>query len=145
MKRYVKQSQGVTLLEVLLVLAIAAMIIVMSIRYYQSASESEQANMAMEDIQGITAAADNLALGTGSYATSVSTTAISNVIGTANMMSPTGGAITIGTPAATTYSVTIPLSSNVCASVSAKLAGNAKIASPACSSGTLTYTYTNTN
>ena len=76
MKCFSKKNQGVTLLEVLLVLAIAAMIIVMSIRYYQSASTSQQVNMTMEEIQAITAAADNLAIGSGSYQTGISSAAL---------------------------------------------------------------------
>ena len=44
MKRTIKSIYGATLLEIMLVLAIAAMIIVMSVRYYQSAQMSSQAN-----------------------------------------------------------------------------------------------------
>ncbi len=39
---------GVTLLEIMLVLAIAAMVVVMSIRYYQAARASQQANDVLE-------------------------------------------------------------------------------------------------
>lgn len=144
MKRFIKMTHGVTLLEILLVLAIAAMIIIMSIRYYQSATQSEQANVAMEEIQAIAAAADNLALGTGSYAASVSTAAITSIVGSVNMITPSGQAITIGAVSATTYAVSMPIGATVCTSVSAKLAGNVKITSPTCSGGTLTYTYDNT-
>jgi len=145
MKCYRKKLAGVTLLEILLVLAIAAMIIIMSIRYYQSATQSEQANVAMEEIQAIAAAADNLALGAGSYSTTVSTNAISNVVGSANMITPNGQDITITSVTATSYGVKMPLGTTVCASVDAKLAGNSKITGASCdSTGTLTYTYDNT-
>jgi len=40
----------------------------MSIRYYQTATASEQVNTVMEQLQAITAAADNLAQASGSYA-----------------------------------------------------------------------------
>lgn len=61
------RSAGVTLLEIMLVLAIAAMIIVMSVRYYQSASSSQQATAAFAQVQAITAAADTLAQMSGDY------------------------------------------------------------------------------
>ena len=77
MKRFAKSMLGVTLLEIMLVLAIAAMIIVMSVRYYQSASASQQVNAVLQQIQGITAAADGLAQATGSYsAANVSSTTL---------------------------------------------------------------------
>lgn len=135
---------GVTLLEILLVLAIAAMIIIMSIRYYQSASSSQQANMAMEEIQAITAAADNLALGTGSYTTGATATNLANVVGAANMMSPTNQPIVYAPASASTYTVSMPLTTTVCTSVLAKLTALTKITNAACNSGTLTYTYDNT-
>jgi Tfp pilus assembly protein PilE len=142
MKRISRNLLGVTLLEVMLVLAIAAMIIVMSIRYYQSASNSQQVNMAMSEIQAITAAADNLAIGSGSYA-AASTTSIKNVIGSKNMISPTGGTITITGQTATVYVISMPLNTAICASVLPKLSAISKITSATCSSGTLGYTYNN--
>lgn len=145
MKCKTKLSQGVTLLEVLLVLAIAATIIIVSIRYYQSASQSEQSNVAIEQIQAIAAAADNLALGTGSYSGAVSTTSISNVVGSVNMITPNGQQINVNAISAIAYTVTMPLGVTVCTSVAAKIGGNSKITNPLCSgTGTLTYTYDNT-
>jgi len=145
MKGLNSRMSGVTLLEILLVLAIAAMIIIMSIRYYQSATDSEQANMAMEQIQAITAAADNLALGGGSYLASVSQAAISSVVGSNNMNTPNGSLITISNVVATSYGVSMPLGTTVCTSVLAKLQGNNKVSgTAACTAGTLSYTYDNT-
>ena len=62
MKKFVKTA-GVTLLEVMLVLAIAAMIIVMSVRYYQSTNAANQANTVVQQITSIVAAADSLSVG----------------------------------------------------------------------------------
>ncbi|TAK78692.1 MAG: hypothetical protein EPO11_01035 [Gammaproteobacteria bacterium] len=65
-----KSSQsilGVTLLEIMLVLAIASLIIVMSVRYYQSANQNSQANTFVSQVGAITAALENLTQGTGSY------------------------------------------------------------------------------
>lgn len=57
---------GVTLLEILLVLTISTSIILMSIRYYGSATQSLQANSALQTIQAITATIDGFA-SNGSY------------------------------------------------------------------------------
>ena len=142
MKKFTKSILGVTLLEIMLVLAVAAMVIVMSIRYYQSATTSQQANMAMSQIQAITSAADNLAIGTGSY-TAVTQAAITKLLGT--LTSPTGAAVTVSDGAATSYTVTMPLTEGSCASVLAKLAAVPKIDSPSCdSSNNLIYTYNST-
>lgn len=139
-----KRILGVTLLEVMLVLAVAAMVIVMSIRYYQSAQTSQQANQGMALIQAITSAADNIAVGEGNY-TNVTTTAVSTLVGT-SLNSPTGGSATIPSATATTYTVSIPMSEASCGAVKARLSAIPKINSatpaPACASdGTLSYTY----
>jgi type II secretory pathway pseudopilin PulG len=138
------KSLGVTLLEILLVLSIAAMIIVMSIRYYQSASTAQQANMVMEQIQAITAAADNLAIGTGSYSTGVTSTALAAVVGSMNMISPTNGTVTVVPGSPTTYTVTIPVNAAICASVTAKLAANPKMTNITACGTSVVYTYDNT-
>lgn len=148
MKRIIKSVLGVTLLEVMLVLAIAAMVIVMSIRYYQSSTSSQETNAAMEDIQAIASAMDNISNGgAGSY-TSITASTLAAVVGSSNMMSPTNQSIVLGTTTATTYSVTIPLNDTICTSVSAKLAAipqiNSAATAPACSNGTLTYMYDTT-
>lgn len=142
MNRSAKSVLGVTLLEIMLVLAIAAMVIVMSIRYYQSATTSQQANTTMQQIQAIAATMDNLGIGAGSYA-GITSTDITNVAGATALTSVTNQTITV-TPATSTYTVSIPLNAGICASVRAKLAANTKISSSSCSGGTLSYTYDNT-
>lgn len=143
MKRFSKSMLGVTLLEIMLVLAIAAMIIVMSIRYYQSATSSAQSNQAMQEVQAVMAAMDNLGLA-GGY-TAASQASLSATVGSTNMVTPSGGAITLGTTATNTYSVTASLNTTVCPSVAAKLQGNTKITAATCdSSGTLTMSYDRT-
>jgi type II secretory pathway pseudopilin PulG len=77
MKRLVKTVIGVTLLEVMLVLAIAALIIVMSVRYYQSASTSQEAAAFLSQIQAVAAAMNSMSQSTGNY----SGLGSSNVIG----------------------------------------------------------------
>lgn len=130
MKRLAKSVFGVTLLEVMLVLAIAAMIIVMSIRYYQTASSNQQANSFLAQSQAIVTAAEQMAQSTGSYANAVSGSPIS----TANLaallpdnafVAPWGGAISFGTVAASSFTVTTAsMPASVCPLVRAKLAAN---------------------
>ncbi|MCE3239031.1 MAG: bfpA [Gammaproteobacteria bacterium] len=68
MKKFLQKIAGVTLLEIMLVLAIAAMVIVMSIRYYQSASLNQQINAAVQAVTSVIAAGESYRSGTGSYA-----------------------------------------------------------------------------
>ena len=65
MKKTVKSMLGVTLLEIMLVLAIAALVIVMSIRFYQSAADSNKVNAGLNTIQGVVAAAESSITATG--------------------------------------------------------------------------------
>ena len=58
MKINLKKMIGVTLLEILLVLVVAALVLVMSIRYYQSASTSAKVNASVEILQSAIGAAD---------------------------------------------------------------------------------------
>jgi type II secretory pathway pseudopilin PulG len=135
---------GVTLLEVMLVLAIAAMIIVLSIRYYQSAQTSQQVNAAMNQVQAIIAAADGIALGTGSY-TGVTLATVAGAItpGATTMNSPNGAAITMTTGTATTYTVTMNLGT-ACEAVKARLVTVPKMAAGTCTGGSITLTYDST-
>jgi type II secretory pathway pseudopilin PulG len=151
MKRFYKSVLGVTLLEIMLVLAIAAMIIVMSVRYYQSASSSQQANALLEQIQAITAAADGLAQASGSY----SVAAISNSNLKALMpggehafLTPWGTTITVGTPTGSTYNVKIEKApAGVCPLVISKLVTNnhykslAPAAASSCGSSAIDISY----
>ena len=68
MKKLLKSTLGVTLLEVLLVLVIASLVLVMSIRYYQTASQSAKVNAAMEILTGIMASTDAYLAGGNSLA-----------------------------------------------------------------------------
>jgi Tfp pilus assembly protein PilE len=141
MKHLIKAAVGVTLLEIMLVLAVAAMIVVMSIRYYQAAQTSQKANLALSEAQAIMAAMDNLGVSAG-YG-GVTQTNLSAVAGSLNMKTPNGGSVVLGTVTATTYTITMPLTAATCPSVSAKLQGNSKITAT-CSGNNLAFTYNNT-
>lgn len=153
MKKSIKSILGVTLLEIMLVLAIAAMVIVMSIRYYQSASSSQQSNAILQQVLAIAAAADSLAQASGSYIAIGSASAALNnsllapIISTSALTAPWGGAITVTGTAAGVYTILIAsVPSAVCPLLTAKLtANNHYTISPACSatgSTAVTVTYT---
>ena len=145
MKKFSKSVLGVTLLEIMLVLAIAAMVIVMSVRYYQSATASQQANSALQLIQGIAAAADGLAQGKGSYSGEVTTASITALMPGGIMKAPWGGVISITGSSASTYSISIAsMPAAVCSQVKSRLEGNPKyknIATCGTSAAAFTYTY----
>ena len=151
MRRFAKSILGVTLLEIMLVLAIAAMIIVMSVRYYQSASSNQQANAALEMIQGIAAAADGLAQSTGAYNGATVTTAnIQQLMPNNSLGTPWGTTATFTPTSATVYTVSLPNTpAAVCPQLNSRLSANPKytVTSGACgaAAATFTYTYTSTN
>lgn len=145
MKRFKSSMLGVTLLEIMLVLAIAAMIIVMSIRYYQSAGTSNQANAIMQQIQAITAMGDNYAQTTGSYK-DVTQANLTPLLPSSAFTAPWGGAITISGNTDTSYEVKIASTpGQVCSLIKPRLLNNKQFGTPTCTAGTtgdLTYTYT---
>ena len=146
MKQFSKSALGVTLLEIMLVLAVAAMIIVMSVRYYQSATASEQANSMLEMVQAITAAADGIAQPVGTYA-SATTTAVTPMMPNQSMTTVWGATVTLGSQSATSYQVTISsIPTAVCNAFTPKLLASSKFTtSSTCNGGAFTYTYTSTN
>lgn len=142
MKLNMRSILGVTLLEIMLVLAIAAMVIVMSIRYYQSATSSQQVNTIMQQLQGVTASMDNLAVGSGTYANISQAQLLASLGGGNALTTPLGGTITMSSPSATGYTITVPLNATICPMVATKVAANAKmsVTNPTTCT-TLTYTY----
>ena len=149
MKKISKSILGVTLLEVMLVLAIAAMVIVMSVRYYQSASANQQATSIVQQIQGIISAADSVAqAGASPSYTLVTVAAITPLMpgGVLTTLWP-GGVISIPTTTATSYTVRFTLMpKTVCPLVRAQLAANTKFSAlTTCSTtGVTTFNYTYT-
>lgn len=143
-KKTMKTMLGVTLLEIMLVLAIAAMIIVMSIRYYQSASSSQQANAIMEQVQAIVAGADSLAQSSGSYASANLSANLKTLLPSNAMAAPWGGTITITGATASTYVINIPNPPTaVCLLLTTRIKVNNHFTAGTCATGSpLTLTYT---
>jgi type II secretory pathway pseudopilin PulG len=144
MMKSMKKMLGVTLLEIMLVLAIAAMVIVMSIRYYQSANTAQQTNSILSQIQAIGAAADSLAQGAGTY-TAATQANVTSLMPAGGMTTPWGTAVTI-VPAATTYTVTIAgMPPGVCAGLVTRLAANGHFGTlSACGAAAANFSYTYT-
>lgn len=135
MNRNVSSMTGVTLLEILLVLAISASIIMMSVRYYGSATYSLQANTVIQQVQGITAAIDSYT-GGGSYG-GINDTLIKPLLPGSSMITPWGTSIAISDPLPSSYQVTLPsVPKAVCALIYSKLQSNNhyQISTP-CNSG----------
>lgn len=145
MKRFAAKQLGVTLLEIMLVLAIAAMVIVMSVRYYQSATASQQTNATLQLVQAIAAAADNLAQSTGSYS-GVSTATVAPLLPGGGSTIPTqwGTVITI-TSGTNTYGVSIAsVPSQVCPLLVSRLSANSHFKNVSACTGAaqdVSYTY----
>lgn len=139
-----KKFLGVTLLEIMLVLAVAAVIIVMSVRYYQTASINQQGATALEQIQAITSIADGLAQGTGSY-TAVTQSAVAALMPNQVMTTPWGTTIKVDPGQATSYVVTLPNApAGVCGQIKPRLTTNAnfKVTCSTSTAGDFVYTYT---
>jgi Tfp pilus assembly protein PilE len=141
MKRSSRTMQGVTLLEIMLVLAIAAMVIVMSIRYYQSASTNQKINGALDTITGIVAAGESYLSATGTFTSMPATAFDAYLPGGSSPTSPWGGVITYATAAANSYTITFNPAPPVdaCARLTAMLLKNKNIVPNAsCSTFTVT-------
>lgn len=145
MKRLFKSLSGVTLLEIMLVLAIAAMVIVMSVRYYQSATAGSQANSAVMQVQAIFAAADSLAQSAGGdySAAGVSVASLTPMLPGTAFVLPWGSTITMGVPTATSVLLTMPsVPSTQCTLIRNRLSSNNRFSLSACGAGATTITIT---
>lgn len=122
MKRFAKPMLGVTLLEILLVLAIAAMIIVMSVRYYQSASQSSQANSFIQQVQNITAAVESLAVSGGYGSGNITNTKVEAIVGASGLVAPWGATAMQVTGTANGYQLKFPAAGDAqCTLIKARL------------------------
>jgi len=144
-----KSIYGATLLEGMLYLSIAALIIIMSIKYYRTATASKQSNDAMSIVQAIVSMADSMAMSTGSYSTGGLTTAAVDTMLPNNGTVPWGSGTVTLTASSNSYTVTLPgMPADVCTLFNAKLKGDTVhySTSTACpSSGTVAFAYTYTN
>ena len=140
MKRMNKSMLGVTLLEIMLVLAIAALVIVMSIRFYQSASSSQKINATISVVQGITAAAENYFNSAGSTYVGVDTGIVPYLPNNQIPNSPFGDTITVsGTANVLTINFTTAIPTQECNAIIKFLQQNSHF-TPAPTCSTISYT-----
>ncbi|OGT62015.1 MAG: hypothetical protein A3F14_00335 [Gammaproteobacteria bacterium RIFCSPHIGHO2_12_FULL_43_28] len=115
---------GVTLLEIMLVLALAAMVIILSVRYYTTSTSFREANDLLSKISAITAAADTIAGPTSSY-TGVTRQSVVDLVSENSMTTPWGGAIGFTVDSARSYTVSIPgVPSVTCNKIRSNLSAN---------------------
>lgn len=133
--------RGVTLLEILLVLTISASILIMSIRYYGSATSSLHTNTALQQIEVITAIVDNYAIGT-SY-TGINTETVKSLLPSHALTTPWGTDIVIKSVASNAYEVVLPATpTQICPLILSKLAANTHYkVSSICGQSTTDFTY----
>jgi Tfp pilus assembly protein PilE len=129
MKRLIKSIAGVTLLEIMLVLAIASMVIVMSIRYYQNASTNAKINVVVDHVTGVVAAAESYLASSGTFSGSTATNLLPYLPGGSMPNSPWGGAMTYAAGGANMYTLVVPsISSSACTTLTGLLGSNTKFA-----------------
>ena len=140
MKRSFKSVLGVTLLEIMLVLAIAAMVIVMSIRYYQSASLNQKIAATLNNITAIVAAGESYLAATGTLTALSSTNLNPYLPGNTMPFSGWGGQMSVTTGAANSYSIGIPsVPANGCTQLTNLVQQNSKLVmASGCASVTVT-------
>lgn len=139
MKRSSKSMLGVTLLEIMLVLAIAAMVIVMSIRYYQSASTNQKINVTLNNLTGIIAAGESYLAANGTFDTISSTALQPYLPGNSMPNSGWGGAMSVDKISATSYRISMPAPPTPdCTRLKALITTNQKVTAAAdCSTFTI--------
>jgi prepilin-type N-terminal cleavage/methylation domain-containing protein len=125
-----KSIRGVTLLEIMLVLAIAAVVIMTSVKFYKGANASQQSAAFLEQVQTIITVADTLAQGASAYA-AVTQKAVSASLGGSQYMGTQWGSFSFNAPAngATSYTITYPVNvpTAIWTAVNAQLSANPRI------------------
>lgn len=142
MKRSFTSMLGVTLLEIMLVLAVAALMIVLGTRFYQSASTTNKVNAAMGIVQGIVSASESVINVKGNLST-VQTDITAYLPGNAMPNSPWGGAITISDAKDNSYTINIPVTDPTgCTTLRSLLNQNSKFKAADCKGDSIAVTVT---
>jgi len=131
MKKSLQSMLGVTLLEIMLVLAIAAMVIVMSIRYYQSASNNQKIAAGLNAVTSVIAAGESVLGATGSL-TTVAKDALPYLPNNAMPNSPWGGPMTVTGAGASTFTIVMNIPTALCPSFLSLVTQNAKLSTSSC-------------
>lgn len=138
--KHATKPYGVTLLEIMLVLAIASMVVVMSMKYYQSASLREKISSVTAAVSAIVAAGKSDWGAKGSLTAAATDIPAYMPNGTLPTSPFNGAALTISGATTNSYVITVPgISSAQCTLLSAALSQNNKL-TVACPAGTVTVT-----
>lgn len=136
-----RARKGIGLLELMLALAIIAVLIIMATRYYQTTARSSRMNDAVQQVNAIVAAANNYKVGQGSY------TGIDNidklismgVLPSSAKFSPWGTTVTV-TGASSTVTIKMAgVSSTDCNTILQRLSSNKNIVVTVADGCTFTY------
>ncbi len=134
MRRSCKSMVGVTLLEIMLVLAIAAMVIVMSIRYYQSASLNQKINSSLSNVIAVVGAAESYLSSNGSF-TSINNAAIQGYFPSNKVPNAAwGNTMTVASTVATQYTITFDpaIPAEACPAMQRLVGQNSKLVMSSC-------------
>lgn len=142
-----RNLSGVTLLETMLLLAIVGLLVVLSVRYYQSSSATQKANQVVQQVQSVVSSVDSVTVGKGTYS-GINNSSILTLLPSSGLTLQWGGSITVTGSSTTVYTISISsVPKEVCPLVTAKLLRDSHLGSvaPTCNSTTptnLNYTYT---
>ncbi len=148
-----KKQTGIGLLELMLSLAIIAVLIIMATRYYQSTRQSQLVSEGVGQVNAIVAAVGNWRVGVSGYTASGSGGSLSystlfkqgylpQVWGTdSSTASPWGGALEVAGASTTSYTISYSsLPSYACYAMEQRLSNTESI-TPSCGGTSLTITY----
>ncbi|HSW94347.1 MAG TPA: hypothetical protein VLJ15_08370 [Gammaproteobacteria bacterium] len=140
MKKSFRTMLGVTLLEIMLVLAIAAMVVVMSIRYYQSATTNQKVASTLNNITAIVAAGENYLSSQGTYEKIGPADVTPYMPGNKMPSSGWGGEMGVENGSANGYDITVPsVPTGACKQLAALIKQNGKVTMDAsCTKATVT-------
>lgn len=136
---------GIGLLELMLALAIIAVLLIMATRYYQSTSQSQKVNQAASDIQAIVAAGANFQVGDpgGSYTIADLTKFLPSTWSDPSKINPWGGGYTADSAANGAVDITVTgIPESACAPLAALTKMNTvDQVEPECGNNTMTGTF----
>src|SRR3990167_8148299 len=136
----IRTQRGIGLLELMLSLAIIALLLVMATRYFSSARLSQQIAAAVSQVQAIAAASQSYYIGNNNNMSGVSAAIFASnntylVNPSSTRHSPWGGNIAIAPAANASVTITIPQvpDTNTCSRLKAALQGSTAPGTPAIS------------
>jgi len=142
MNTHAKKFTGATLLEILLVLAVIATVIILSVRYYQGAQASLEEQRLFAKIDAIKSAIDFSVAREKSYA-NVNINRIAHLLPADAFSNEFGGAVTFTSVTKASYSIQhTKIPTALCARIKPVLEESSHYSSVICAASPLKITYT---